>query len=328
MRTPRHCAEVSVFNAGTGFSPEAALADLRGHPTYYQTRYILVREREGPLQPGDRIAVLEVATAGDQLLKTIVGGTVVARPEECRVVVDPALDEFSVNHVVLRAVATKTHAGVKAVIFSGRGENVTFVTLDDCDVTVPLTIMVVDTVPPRPSRLETLVQAARGAGQLSDHLHIEIRHVDAGALVQEAQRGGRRVFTPCPIGELGDSPPVITSFAAIADRAAKDSRPVSLDLIGCSLSQASLNWITERRELHVEATLRDICPLHAARDAAATAEAQGFIARCCKTVEGTRMIHLRGKPVLVLPWAPSLGDFVEAVDAVVGRILRLEVVDR
>lgn len=324
MRAPHHCAEVSVFNAGAGFTPEVALADLRGHPTYYQTRYIIVREREGSLHPRDRVAVLEVEATGDQLVRTIVGGTVVAPPEECLVVVDPSLDEFTVNHVVLRAVAARTDAGVKAVVLSGRGENVTFVALDDCDVPVPLTILVVDTVPPRPSRLERLAQAARAAGQLSDHLHIEIRTVDAAALVQAAQRGGRQVFTPCPIGELGDRPPVITSFATIADRAAKDPRPVSFDLIGCSLSQTTLNRIMERRGLHVEATLRDVCPLHAARDAAATSDAQGCIARCCKTVAEPRAIHLRGKPALVLPWAPSLGDFLEAVDAVVGRIMRLE----
>ncbi len=317
-----------MCNAGAGFTPEAALADLRGHPTYYQTRYIIVREREGPLRSRDRVAVLEVETAGDQLVRTIVGGTVVAHPEECLVVVDPSLDEFTVNHVVLRAVATRPHAGVKAVVLSGRGENVTFVALDDCAVTVPLTILVVDTVPPRPSRLETLAQAARAAGQLSDHLHVEIRNVDAAALVEESQRGGRQVFTPCLIGELEDGSPVITSFADLADRAARDPRPVSLDLIGCSLSQATLNRIMERRGLRVEATLRDICPLHAARDAAATSEAQGCITRCCKTVEEPRSIHLRGKPALVLPWAPSLGDFVKAVDAVVGRILELEGVER
>jgi len=134
MRAPHHCAEVSVFNAGAGFTPEVALADLRGHPTYYQTRYIIVREREGSLHPRDRVAVLEVEATGDQLVRTIVGGTVVAPPEECLVVVDPSLDEFTVNHVVLRAVAARTDAGVKAVVLSGRGENVTFVALDDCDV--------------------------------------------------------------------------------------------------------------------------------------------------------------------------------------------------
>lgn len=326
MLTPQHCAEVSVINAGKGFTPETALADLRGHPTYALTRYMIVRERDGRLRSGDRAAVLEVQTEGDQLVKTIVGGTVVASPEQCMTVVDPTLDEFTVNHVVLRAVAARTRDGVQAVILSGRSENVTFVYLGDHALKLPLKILLVDTVPPRPSRLEMLAKAARAAGQLSDHLHVESVNVDAATLVQEARRGGRLAFTPCPIGEPVDGAPSITSFAAIAERAVRSTPPLSIDLIGCSLSLATLNRVKERRGLNVEATLRDICPLHAARGAAATADTQGFITRCCKTVEGTRVIHFRGKPVLVLPWAPSLGDFMKAVDALVGRVTQLEVV--
>ena len=326
MLTPKHCAEVSVINAGKGFSPEKTLEELMGKPTYYLTRYIILRESDGQLRSGDRASIIEVRTEGEDLLKTIVGGKVLVHPDKCVTIADPTIDEFTLNQVVLRAVSARINDEAAAVILSGRNENVTFVFLGGQDLNIPLKILLVDTIPPRPSRLETLARRARTSAQISKHIKIESLNVDASEMVKEACREGRLVFTPCPIEESLSHHPSITSFATIAERAESGKPTLSIDLIGCSLSRATLNRLREIMGLNLEVSLRDICPLHAAREVAPRVDVHGFIVRCCKTMESTRVIHIRGKPVMVLPWAPSLGDLVEAFDDLVGLVTSLDVV--
>ncbi len=315
-----------MINAGKGFSPEKNMEKLMGKPTYYLTRYVILRERDDKLRSGERASIIEVRTEGENLLKTIVGGKVLAHPDKCVSIADPAIDEFTLNQVVLRAVSARIHDEAEAVILSGRNENVTFVFLGEQDMKVPLKIMLVDTIPPRPSRLEALTTAARASGQISEHIKIESLNVDASELVEEVYREGRLVFTPCPIGEPLSPHQSITSFADIVERAESGKPTLSIDLIGCSLSQATLNRLKETMGLNLEVTLKDICPLHAARKVAPRVDAQGFIVRCCKSVESTRTIHIRGKPVMVLPWAPSLGDLVKAFDDLVTLVASLDVV--
>jgi hypothetical protein len=326
MLTPRHSLEVSVINAGKGFSPEKTLEELMGKPIYYLTRYIILTESDGRLRSGDRASIIEVRTEGGDLLKTVVGGKVLALPDKCVTIVDPAIDEFTVNQVVLKAVSARIHDEVAAVILSGRNENVTFVFLGEQDLKVPLKILLVDTIPPSPSRLVALARRAMASEQISEHIEIESLNVDASEMVKEACRGGRLVFTPCPIEEPLSHHPSITSFADIVERAASGKPALSIDLIGCSLSRVILNRLKERMGLSLEVSLRDICPLHAAREVAPRVEVHGFIVRCCKTLEGARVIHIRGKPVMVLPWAPSVGDLVKAVDDLVGLVTSLDVV--
>jgi hypothetical protein len=326
MLTPKHCAEVSVINAGKGFSPEKTMEELMGKPTYYLTRYVILRERDDQLRSGDRASIIEVRTEGENLLKTIVEGKVLAHPDTCMTIADPVIDEFTLNQVVLRAISAKINDDTKAVVLSGRNENVTFVFLDKQRIDIPLKVMLVDTIPPRPSRLETLTRTARTSGLISQHIKIESLNVDAYEMANEACRGGGLVFTPCPIGEPLSPHKSITSFADIVERAESSKPALSIDLIGCSLSLATLNRLKETMGLNLEMSLRDICPLHAARKVAPRVDVQGFIVRCCKTMKGIQVIHLRGKPLMVLPWAPSLGDLLKAVDDMVGLVTRLEVV--
>jgi len=326
MLTPKHCAEVSVINAGKGFSPEKTIEELMGKSTYYLTRYIILMERDDKLRSGDRVSIIEVRTEGENLLRTIVGGKVLAHSDKCVTIADPAIDEFTLNQVVLRAVSARIHDEAEAVILTGRNENVTFVFMGEQELKVPLKILLVDTIPPRPSRLEALTKAARASGLISEHIKIESVNVDASEMVEEAYKEGRLVFTPCPIGEPLSPHQSITSFADIVERAESSKPTLRIDLIGCSLSQATLNKLKETMGLNLEVILRDICPLHAARKVAPQADAHGFIVRCCKTMESTRVIHIRGKPLMVLPWAPSLNELVKAFDDLVVLVASLDVV--
>jgi hypothetical protein len=326
MLTPKHCAEVSVINAGKGFSSEKTLEELMGKPTYNLTRYIILRESDGRLRSGDRASIIEVRTEGEDLLKTVVEGKVLAYPDKCVVIADPAIDEFTVNQVVLKAVSARINDEMEAVILSGRNENVTFVFLGEQDLNIPLKILLVDTIPPSPSRLEALARRARASEQISEHIEIKSLNVDASEMVKESCKGGRLVFTPCPTEDPLSHHISITSFTDIAEKAGSGKPTLSIDLIGCTLSRVTLNRLKEIMGLNLEVSLRDICPLHAAREVAPRVDVQGFIVRCCKTMESTRVIHVRGKPVMVLPWAPAVRDIVKALDDLVGLVTSLDVV--
>lgn len=301
------------------------MEELVGKPTFYLTKYVILRERDGQLKSGERASIIKVRTEGGDLLKTIVGGGVLAQPDKCVTIADPTMDEFTLNQVALRAASARLNDEVEAVILSDRNENITFVYLGEQDLRIPLKILLVDTIPPRPSRLEALTRGARVSELISEHINIESLNLDASEMVKETLRVGRQVFTPCPMGEPLNLHQSITSFEAIVKRAESSKPTLSIDLIGCPLSQAVLNRLKKSMGLNLEVSLRDICPLHAAREAAPRADVQGFIVRCCKIIEGAKVIHISRRPLIALPWAPSLGDFVKAIDDLVRLVAGLDV---
>jgi len=324
MLIPKHCAEVAVINAGEGFSPEETIEELVGKPMFYLTKYVILREREGKLRDGERASIVKVRTEGRNLLRMVAGGEVLAYAEKCRTLNDSTIDESMLNQVVLRAASAGSNDEAEAVILSGRNENITFVFLGDQDLTLPLKILLVDATPPRPSRLETLTRAARASRLISKHIEIESLNVDTTEMIMEALRGGRPILTACATEEFLNPNRSIMSFKTIV-RGEGGNKPLSVDLIGCSLSQAVLLEFRKSTGLDLEFSLKDICPLHAAREVASRADVQGLIVRCCKMIDGILTLNIGNKPLMVLPWAPSLGDFMKAINDIVRLVAGLEV---
>ena len=323
MFMPKHCAEVAVINAREGFSPDETIQELIGKLTFYLTKYIVLRERGGQLKANEKASIIQVKTEGRDLLTRIVGGEVIAQPDKCITIVDPTIDEFVLNQVVLRAASVKLN-DEEAVILSGKNENVTFVYLGEQNIRLPLKVMIVDTIPPSPNRLAALTRAAGSSGQISDYVVVENLDIDTSAMVEKALKNCPAVFSLCSTGESSNPTKSITSFNVIAE-IKKSDKPLNIELIGCSLSQSVLNRLQKIRGLNFEVTLRDICPLRNARAVTSRADVCGLIVRCCKMIEKTKIIHINRKPIVVLPWAPSLGELVNAIDDLVKSIIGLEV---
>ncbi len=321
MLTPKHCSQVAVINAGERFCLEKTVEDLLGNLIFYLTKYVILREREGELTSGERASIIEVNTEGEkgEFLRTIVGGKVLAAPKECLTLYDPNIDEFALNQVVLRVASVKSSEKVKAVILSGRNKNITFVYFGNQKISPPLKIMLVDVTPPRPSRLEILSRTAFVSGLISELIEIRSSNVNTSEKINEAIKGGRLVFTPCLTDEILALNPSFSSFKALVKSKSNDAK----DLFGCSLSLTVLRELGRKMKTDFQASLRDICPLHEVRGLGA--DVQGFIVRCCKVVEDMKTIHIRGKPIIVLPWTPSLGDFVKAIDYMVTLVMGLMV---
>lgn len=325
MFIPNHCSEVSVINAGKGFSPEKILEKLIGKPTFYLTKYVVLRERDGQLKSGERASLIQLRTDKDYLLNTIVGGEVLVQPDNCLTIADPTIDEFVSNQVVLKAASARSKDDVEGVILSGRNKNITFVYLCEKKLELPLKILLVDTIPPKPSRLDTLTKASKDAGLISEHINIERLYVDTSTMVKETRSESVVTFTPCPADELIDIRHPITSFETIIYKAKNNKQPLNIDLIGCSLSRAVLKRLKKNMGLNIEISLSDICPLHAARKIAPITDVQGFIVRCCKALNGSKTINIDDKPLTVLPWTPSLGEFVKGIDDLISQIIGLDV---
>jgi len=326
MLIPKHCAEVSVINVGKGFSPDKTMEKLLGKPTFYLTKYVILREGGGQLKSGERASIIKLRTDGDHLMKTIVGGEVLAHPEKCLTITDPTIDEFIPNQVILKAVSARLNNDVEGVVLSGRNENITFVYLREQKIKLPLKILLVDTIPPKPSRLRVLYDVSKSSNLLSEHINIEVLNVDASKMLKETYNEGRIAFTPCPTEELSNTYQPITSLATITNKAENNKPLLNIDLIGCSLSRAALNRLTKKMGLNIEVSLRDICPLHTTRKVAPTTEVQGIILRCCKATESAIAIQIKNKPIIILPWAPSIGEFVNAIDSLVNLVIGLDVV--
>ncbi len=324
MIIPKHCSEVCVINVGKDFSSDKVMEDLIGKLTFYLTKYVILRERDGNIKSGERSSILKLRTEGEHILRTIIGGEVIVYPDNCTTVVDPTLDEFELNQIVLRAASARLNDDIQAVVLSGRNENVTFVYLSKKELKIPIKIMLVDVVPPKPSRLDTLAKISMDSRLISEHIKIQSFNVDASEVVKDNFSEGRVTFTPCPTEEILRLHQSSINFANIVERSKSCNDTLSVDLIGCSLSYAALNKLKDRIGLNLEVSLTDICPLHTARKAVSEAEVEGFIVRCCKVTEDPIARHLNNKPLMILPWAPSIGEFVKAIDELIKQIIGLD----
>ena len=325
MFIPNHCSEVSVINAGKGFCPEKILEKLVGKPTFYLTKYVVLRERDGQLKSGERASIIQLRTKNDYLLKTIVGGEVLVHPDYCLTIADPTIDEFVLNQVVLKATSVRSNDDLEGVILSGRNENITFVYLCEQKLKLPLKILLIDTIPPKPSRLDTLTKTSQDAGLISEHINIERLYLDTSKMVKDTHSESAITFAPCPTNELIDVHQPITSFTTITSKAKISKKSLNIDLIGCSLSRAVLKRLKKNLGLNIEVSLTDICPLDAARKIAPITDVQGFIVRCCKALDGSKAINIDDKPLIILPWTPSLGEFVKGIDDLIIQIVGLDV---
>jgi len=324
MIIPKHCSEVSVINVGKGFSSDKVMEDLIGKLTFYLTKYVILRERDGNIKSGERSSILKLRTKGEYILKTIIGGEVIAYPDCCTTLVDPTLDEFALNQIVLRAASARLNDDIQGVVLSGRNENVTFVYLGKKELKMPIKIMLVDVTPPKPSRLGTLAKLSRDSSLISEHIKIESFNIDASEIVKDNYSKGRVIFTPCPTEELLRLPQSSISFATLVEGSEGCKDTLNVDLIGCSLSYAALNKLKDIMGLNLELSLTDICPLHIARKAVSEVEVEGFIVRCCKVIEDPIARHLNNKPLMILPWAPSIGEFVKAIDEIIKQVIGLD----
>ncbi len=198
---------------------ELTAAALRGYflgrDAYRRTRFVVVRTPAGT-------ALLSVERASDEpLFSPITAVELLAGPDECRYVVEPAADTGIPSE--LARVALTRAPGVRAVAVQGRYAHVNVI-VDPR----PLRVLVREVVPPEPAKL--LDQARRVLAMAEDLPPIEL----VGELTDLAELAGRRpsahYLLPCR-GSGGEVPGAQVSYL--------DEHPARADwtLLGCARSR-------------------------------------------------------------------------------------------
>lgn len=270
-----HCKDVSMKDVDIPLDRESISRLMDGWVSYKRTEYLVLRN-------GDDYAVVRLdKKPGKGLFMELEGYEVVALPEETVYVEDPSLD---VLNTPAMARLQSEHPG-KAIVVRGMFSHISFV--KDLH---PLRLMVVDNVPPSPSKLGVLVDVALGSGYVDLPVVKEERIIDMADRVSEVRTGA--VMFPCRVSNLSADIPY-----CFLDDAPDD--PGDVTLIGCHLSQRIY------RELYgSEVPFINVCPADYTEPGVKT------IVKCCKVKSG----HEIDGDVARVPWGATVPEVVEAIN--------------
>lgn len=272
-----HCKDVSVHETEVPLTPEGIGVLMEGWRAYKRAEYIVLRN-------GQDLAVVRFAKKEGRggMFGTVSDYEIISLPGDTVFYEDPRLDVL--NTPALAAIQGR-YPG-KTVVVKGMFSHINFI--KDLN---PVTLRVIDNVPPSPSKLGVLVDIALASGYI-DHpavpLSIEIDMADCVADVRT-----EAVMFPCRVSGLSAEIPFY-----FLDEAPELHHEVTL--IGCHLSKRIYS------ELYGgDVPLLNVCPLdHVPEDNVKT------IVKCCKVKEG----HQRKGNTASVPWGATVPEVVDAIN--------------
>lgn len=275
-----HCKDVSMRDVDVPLD-EDSIGDLMGSWTSY------VRTDDLVLRNGDDYAVVELLKApGNGLFRKVVGYRIVSLPGDTVFLDLPDLDVL--NTPALAAVQAE-HPG-KAVVVRGMFSHINYIK----DV-VPQRLVVVDNVPPSPSKLGVLVRMALASGYVDHPIVPEDRIIDMADRLSEV--GTDAVMFPCRVSNLSaDIPYYFLDDAPEVDK--------EVTLIGCHLSKRIYTALYGG-----DVPFINVCPADYVDPSEKT------IVKCCKVKTG----HELDGNVVRVPWGATVPEVVEALNDLFGR---------
>lgn len=275
-----HCKDVSMRDVDVPLD-EDSIGDLMGSWTSY------VRTDDLVLRNGDDYAVVELLKApGNGLFRKVVGYRIVSLPGDTVFLDLPDLDVL--NTPALAAVQAE-HPG-KAVVVRGMFSHINYIK----DV-VPQRLVVVDNVPPSPSKLGVLVRMALASGYVDHPIVPEDRIIDMADKLSEVATDA--VMFPCRVSNLSaDIPYYFLDDAPEVDE--------EVTLIGCHLSKRIYTALYGG-----DVPFINVCPADYVDPSEKT------IVKCCKVKTG----HELDGNVVRVPWGATVPEVVEALNDLFGR---------
>ena len=275
-----HCKDVSMRDVDVPLD-EDSIGDLMGSWTSY------VRTDDLVLRNGDDYAVVELLKApGNGLFRKVVGYRIVSLPGDTVFLDLPDLDVL--NTPALAAVQAE-HPG-KAVVVRGMFSHINYIK----DV-VPQRLVVVDNVPPSPSKLGMLVRIALASGYVDHPIVPEDRIIDMADKLSEV--GTDAVMFPCRVSNLSADIP----YYFLDDAPEVDDE---VTLIGCHLSKRIYTALYGG-----DVPFINVCPADYVDPSEKT------IVKCCKVKTG----HELDGNVVRVPWGATVPEVVEALNDLFGR---------
>ncbi len=271
---------VSVQSWPTPLEPEAVGAVLVGRETYRRTEFLVLRHPGGSgVSPGDDAdtALVRVhCAAREELFNPITGIDWIAGPDDCVYVVDPATD--TANATALARAAARAGGDRAVYVVEGRYQHVNFIHRPR-----PVTVRVVEVVPPEPPKLFDMAQRVVDYDELLPPVNLELETIDLHALAATAP--AEHYLLPCRSGGVE----LAGEVSFLDERPA----PAAWTLIGCDRSRQLHRWFYGTEPAgHVE-----LCP---ARRAGAGPEPT--LLKCCLLEDGMRAEPGR----VVVPWGAEL----------------------
>lgn len=253
-----------------------SIAELMdGWRAYVRTDSLILRH-------GDGYAVVRLEKSGGRgLLRGLEGYEILALPGETVFVEDPSMD---VLNTPAMARLQAEHPG-KAVVVRGMFSHISYV----MDL-VPERLVVLDSVPPSPSKLGVLTGIALASGYVDHPIVVEERIIDMAAEIPNVRTPA--VMFPCRVSNLSADIPFY-----FLDDAPEPKEQVTL--IGCHLSRRIYN------ELYgSDVPFINVCPSDRVRPGEKT------IVKCCKVKAG----HERDGDVVRVPWGATVPEIVDAIN--------------
>jgi hypothetical protein len=285
---PSHCKEVSVKTVDFPLDEENILGFLSGARAYIRTKYFVFNSAAD-------WAVATVEKSGrNGVLQPITSAQVVALPEETTFVDDPSLEVLSAS----RMGRLRRSKGTKCVVVRGRSEHISFFVEEE-----PFKLTIFDVVPPAPSKLVGLVDAA-----LEDHLqdaYVEYESVEVDINGLADVPASDTVVYPCRASGLGGAGPVIY----LDETPNLDAEVIAgSTLVGCSLSCRIFESVYGVRPRG----FTNMCPVDLLDQAGISGP---VLVKCCKVKQG---VEMKGE-VAIVPWGARVSDVSAALESLIQK---------
>ncbi len=283
---PSHCKEVSVKTVAFELTGQTIKDYLKGKRAYIRTRFYVFNSGT------DWAVALIVKNLSNDVLQEIASVHILSLPGDTSFVEDPSLEVLSASAMG----RMREKMGTKCVVVKGRAEHVSFF-IDE----PPYELTVVDVVPPKPSKLEALVDTALVTDLYDKYVRYKMVELDLNELAKRADTD--IVMFPCRASGLGSEKRVLYLDQTPQLSSEEVSR---VTLVGCSLSTRIFKAV-----YGVEPTkLINMCPADLANEMGVEGP---MLLKCCQVKEG---VEPRGE-VAVVPWGARVSEVASAIRAVI-----------
>lgn len=282
--TPSRYRGVSVTTVTFPLVESELRRHFMGREAYRRTRFIVVRN-------ASEVALLQVSKQSDEpLFSPIVEVETLADPGDCSWVKDPEIDTGVPTQM---ARAARDYApGSRCVVVEGRYGHVNFILEPS-----PITLRVVDIVPPYPAKLLDQVERVLAVAEHLPPVELQPEITDLADLA--AGRPSPRYLFPC----RGSGASVATAEVRYLDE-----RPEREDwvLVGCRRSREIHEWFYGDVPASIE-----ICPHELV-----TPSSIATLTKCCDIEYG---VEIDGHQATV-PWGASLEEVRVALESLLSTL--------